>query len=248
MGRLILISLFHISFFVPLPFLSSFAQETPAARADKLFAERDKLENLKQALSIVEQVTAKEQSNYEALWRVAKFKYYLADREEDKSKKGKIIEAAIQAAKKAAQSDGNRVEGHFWLGATEGEYADLKGAFQSLGLVKSIRKEFEAALAIDPLYENGASYLALGQIDVSLPRLFGGNEKRGIERLEQGLKAAPDNAEMKIALAEVYEKKSKKEEARRLLESAIAANDPARTANELEELRNKARGRLDKMK
>ncbi|HKP84761.1 MAG TPA: TRAP transporter TatT component family protein, partial [Blastocatellia bacterium] len=145
-------------------------------------------------------------------------------------------------------SDGNRVEGHFWLAASDGEYADMKGALQSLGLGKIIRKEFEAALAIDPMYENGAAYLALGQIDLSLPRLFGGNEKRGIERLEQGLKAASNNAEIKIALADAYDKKGRKDEARKLLESVLSANDPARTPNELEELRNKARARLDKMK
>ena len=248
MRKSLLTSLFLISPFVSLSALSVSAQETPTARADKLFAARDNIENLKQALSIVEQISAKEPSNYEALWRAAKFKYYLADREQDKSKKSKTIEAAIQAAKKAVISDGNRVEGHFWLAASDGEYADMKGAFQSLGLVKIIRKEFETALAIDPMYENGASYLALGQIDVSVPRLFGGNEKRGIDRLEAGLKAAPNNAEIKIALSEVYGKKSRKDEARKLLESVIGMNDPARTANEMEELRDKARRLLDNMK
>lgn len=230
-----------------IPF-SALSQETPANRADKLFAERDNIESLKQAISIVEEMRAKDQSNYEALWRLAKFKFYLADREEDKSKKTKILQAAIEAAKKAVLADGTRVEGHFWLGANDGEYADMKGAMESLGLVKVIRKEFEAALAIDPTYQNSAAYLALGQIDISLPRLLGGNEKRGIERLEQGLKAAPDNAEIKIALAEAYEKKDRKDEAKRLLESVRTAADPARTPNEMQELRNKARLRLDKLK
>jgi tetratricopeptide (TPR) repeat protein len=227
---------------------SALSQEAPVARADKLFAERDSIESLKQAISIVEEMRAKDQSNYEALWRLAKFKFYLADREEDKSKKTKILQAAIESAKKAVLADGTRVEGHFWLGANDGEYADMKGALESLGLVKTIRKEFEAALAIDPIYQNGAAFLALGQIDLSLPRLLGGNEKRGIDRLEQGLKAAQNNSEIKLALAEVYEKKDKKDEAKRLLESVLSASDPARTPKEMEELRNKARLRLDKMK
>lgn len=227
---------------------SALSQETQTNRADKLFAERDNIESLNQAISIIEEMRAKDQSNYDALWRLAKFKFYLADREEDKSKKTKILQAAIEAAKKAVLADGNRVEGHFWLGANDGEYADMKGAMESLGLVKTIRKEFESALTIDPMYQNGAAYLALGQIDVSLPRLLGGNEKRGIDRLEQGLKAAPDNAEIKIALAEVYEKKDRKDEARRLLESVLNANDSARTPNEMKDLRNKAGLRLDKMK
>jgi tetratricopeptide (TPR) repeat protein len=248
MGRLILNSLILISAFSSAFALPPQAQETPISRADRLFAARDNIESLKQALAIVEAISAKEQSNYDALWRAAKFKYYMADREQDKTKKGKTLDFAIQAAKKAVMIDGNRVEGHFWFAANAGEYADMKGAFQSLSLVKTIRKEFEAALALDPMFENGASYLALGQIDLSLPRLLGGNEKRGIERLEQGLKSAPSNAEMKIALADAYDKKNKRDEARKLLESVLSAGDPARTPNELEELRNKTRERLDKMK
>lgn len=227
---------------------SVLSQELPVTRADKLFAERDNLESLKQAVSIVEELRAKDQSNYEALWRLAKFKFYLADREEDKSKKSKILQSAVESAKKAVLADGNRVEGHFWLAANDGEYADMKGAMESLGLVKTIRKEFEAALAIDPMYQDGAAYLALGQIDISLPRLFGGNEKRGIDRLEQGLKAAQNNAEIKIALAEVYDKKGRKDEAKSLLESVLNAKDPARTPNEMEDLRNKARLLLGKIK
>jgi tetratricopeptide (TPR) repeat protein len=228
--------------------VSALSQETPLARADRLFAERDNIESLKQAISIVEEMRAKDQSNYEALWRLAKFKFYLADREEDKSKKIKILQAAIESAKKAVLADNARVEGHFWLGANDGEYADMKGALESLGLVKTIRKEFETALAIDPTDQNGAAYLALGQIDLRLPRLLGGNEKRGIDRLEQGLKAAQNNSEIKIALADVYEKKNRKDEAKRLLESVLTAADPARTVNEMGEFRNKARLQLDKMK
>ena len=124
----------------------------------------------------------------------------------------------------------------------------MKGALSSIGLVKTIRKEFDAALAIDPMYENGAAYLALGQMDLSLPRIFGGSDKRGLERLEQGAQAAPTNIELKLALADAYEKKSRKDDARKLLESIATTNDPARSPKELADLRSKARQRLDKLK
>jgi len=228
--------------------LSIQAQDTPFAKVDKLFIERDQIDSLKQAIAMMEELRAKDQSNYEALWRLARLKYYLADQETDAAKKTKLYEGAIEAAKKAVALDGNRVEGHFWLGACDGEYADLKGALSSLGLVKIIRKEFEAALAINPMYENGAVYLALGQMDLSLPRLFGGSDKRGLERLEQGAQAAPTNIELKLALAEAYNKKGRKDDARRLLESIATTNDPARSPKELADLRNKARQQLDKLK
>lgn len=245
MRSLILISMLWLT---PAASIAALTQTNPIARADELYGGRDKVDNISQAVQLLEQLTTREPSNYEALWRLARARYYAGDREQDQTKKTKLFQSGIDAAKKAVASDGKRVEGHFWFGANQGEYADLKGALQSLGLVKTIRKEFEAALAIDPSYENGAIYSALGQIDINLPRLFGGNERRGIERLESGLKIGPDNAELKVTLAEVYQKKGRRDEARKLLESVMSANDPARTPIEMEELRTKARGLLDKLK
>ena len=224
------------------------AQEAPLAKADSLFVARDNLESLRQAISIATTQRAKEPANFEAVYRVAEYTYYLADREPDKTKRLKLYEAAIEAAKKAVALDPNRVEGHFWLAANDGEYADLKGAMSALGLVKVVRKEFEAALAIDPGYKNGAIYLALGRLDLEVPRLFGGNDSRGLSRLEAGYSAAPANAELKMALAEVYAKKGRKDDARKLYESVISSSDPVRTPNELSELRGKARQQLDKLK
>jgi tetratricopeptide (TPR) repeat protein len=241
----------RLSLFVMLllsPLAASALQSSPIERADTLFTARDSGDNLKQATMAIEQLTAREPSNYEAWWRLARLKYYLADREKDSSKKSKVLQAGVDAAKKAVAIDDKRVEGHFWFAANEGEYADLKGALQSLNLVKTIRKEFEAALAINPAYENGAIYSALGQIDLNLPRLLGGNEHRGIERLEAGLKVGPNNAELAVTLAEVYGKKGRKDEARKLLGSVISGNDPTRSPAEMEELKAKARALLDKLK
>jgi len=230
------------------PAVAFSAQKNPTARADDLFAARDNADDLQQGISVMEQLTVREPSNYEAWWRLARLRYYLGDREKDQAKKSKLFQAGVEAAKKGVALDGARVEAHFWFAANEGEYADLKGALQSLGLVKTIRKEFEAALAINPAYENGAIYSALGQIDLNLPRLLGGNERRGIERLEEGLKVGPSNAELKMTLAEVYQKKGKRDEAKKLAESVLNGNDPARSPIEMDELRTKARALIDKIK
>ena len=224
------------------------SQKDPIARADELFSARDNSDNLKEALQLLAQLTAREPTNYEAWWRLARVRYYAGDREKDQTKKARLFQSGVEAAKKAIALDDKRVEGHFWFAANEGEYADLKGALQSLGLVKTIRKEFEAALAINPAYENGAIYSALGQIDLNLPRLLGGNERRGIERLEEGLRVGPNNAELKETLAEVYLKKGRKDEARKLLESVLSVDDPARSTIEMQELRTKARALLEKLK
>src|SRR6185295_9016680 len=224
------------------------SQGSPLARADELFAARDNTESLKQAVLLMEQLTTREAANYEAWWRLSRLRYYSGDRESDPTKKSRFFQAGVDAGKKAVALDDKRVEGHFWYAANEGEYADLKGALQSLGLVKTIRKEFEAALAIDPAFENGAIYSALGQIDWNLPRLLGGNERRAIERLEEGLKVGARNAELKVTLAGIYQKKGRSDEARRLLESVLSESDPARSPREMDELQAKARTLVEKLK
>lgn len=240
--------LLFLSMLILLTVTARALQPNTLERADSLFTARDAGDSLKQATSLMEQTTTHEPSNYEAWWRLARLKYYLADREKDSSKKSKMLQTGIDAARKAVAIEDKRVEGHFWFAANQGEYADLKGALQSLNLVKTIRKEFEAALAINPAYENGAIYSALGQIDLNLPRLLGGNDRRGIERLEEGMKVGPNNAELAVTLAEVYGKKGRRDEARKLLESVISGNDPGRSPAELAELRTKARALLDKLK
>ncbi len=224
------------------------SQTSPLAQADELFTARDNPDSLKQAVLLMEQLTTREAANYEAWWRLSRLRYYSGDRESDATKKSRLFQAGVDAGKKAVALDDKRVEGHFWYAANEGEYADLKGALQSLGLVKTIRKEFEAALAIDPAFENGAIYSALGQIDWNLPRLLGGNERRGIERLEEGLKVGARNAELKVTLAGIYQKKGRSEEARKLLESVLTDSDPARSPREIDELKGKARTLLEKLK
>lgn len=222
---------------------STVAQETALQKADSLYKERDKIENLRQAVSLVE----KEITSYEAMWRLAKFRFYLSNLESQEEAKIKLLQAAIAAAEKAVKLNVNGAEGHFWLGVNKGKYADLKGGFAALGLVKTVRRELETALKLDPNYARGTIHLALGQLSLQVPRVLGGNDKRGLEMLEAGLKVGQANAELKLALAEQYAKKNRKAEAKKLLEEILTEEDPLRTPLEQKDLRKQAQQALDKL-
>jgi tetratricopeptide (TPR) repeat protein len=224
------------------------AAESPLVRAEALFAGRDNIDNLRQAVSLVEDHLKSDSANYDALCLLAKYTYYLSDREKDDTARLKLLETAIEAAKKAVKLHGERVEGHFWLGASYGEYAEMKGAFHTLRLIKTIRKEFETGLKIDPAYQNGDAYVALGELDIRLPRLLGGDDRHGISLMEHGLRVAPKNADLKLTLAENYARMGRKEEARRLAEDVLSIADPARTTAEQEVFRSKARRLLEKLR
>ena len=103
---------FVLAFIFALAILT-LAQETSLQKADQLYVDRDRVESLKQAIALVE----KDVTNYEAMWRLAKFKYYLSDTQSDEKQKIKLMQEGISAAEKAIRLDATRAEGHFWMGA-----------------------------------------------------------------------------------------------------------------------------------
>ena len=215
-------------------------------KADRLFAARDDPEKLRKAISLLEEGLASKPPDYEILWRLAKYKNYLAGHVSSKDDKSKLYESAIDLAKKAIENNDQRPEGHFWLAANYGEYAELKGPFKSLWLVRTIRQEFERVFEIEPGFDNGNLYLALGEMYLRLPWLMGGNHQRGLELLETGVKTGPTNADLLVTLAEYYLKDNRKSEARKLLETTLTLNDPLRSPRELGELRARSRKLLEK--
>jgi hypothetical protein len=52
---------------------------------------------------------------------------------------------------------------------------------------------------------------------------------------------------LKLALADVYLKKNRPDDAKRLLDSILSDNDSLRTPLEMQELRTKARQRMEKI-
>jgi tetratricopeptide (TPR) repeat protein len=222
------------------------AQQPPLVQAENLFAERDHGDALKQAVSLLESSMKQAPSNYDALWRLSKYEYYLSDRENHQPTKIKLLERAIEYGKRAVERDSTRPEGHFWLAASYGSYAELKGVFSSLWLLRTIRGEFETVFKIDANYENGSVYLALGEMDVRLPGLLRGNTSRGISRLENGLKLSPRNSELMCFLGETYVKVGRKKEGRALLETVLTLDDPFRSPKELAEIRSRARREIEK--
>jgi hypothetical protein len=242
MKRLLFISVLLLLSCGTLPAVEDLIQRT-----DQLFAARDNVECLRQAITLLEGRLASKPKDFEILWRLAKYNYYLADQMSDKNDKSKHYETGIDLAKRSVGINAQRPEGHFWLAANYGEYAELKGAFKSLWLLRSIRLEFEQAFAIDPGFDKGSLYLALGELFLRLPWLMGGNHQRGLEFLEAGVRKAPSNADLCLTLAEYYLKDGRMSEARKLMEAVLTLSDPLRSPKEMEELRNRSRNLLGKM-
>jgi tetratricopeptide (TPR) repeat protein len=206
----------------------------------------ESLERDKQSLAMAERFLASDGRNYQLLWRVARACYFVGDNVA-KAEKLRYFELGMNAGQRAIAREPNAVEGHFWLAVNYGGYADQKGVFKSLQMVKKIRAEMENVLRLNDRYYDGNAYLALGEMDRQLPRIIGGNLGRAIARLEQGLRVAPDNLEMKLSLAQAYLEKGREEDARRQLQDLLGRQINPSRANAERGTQEKARQMLKKL-
>jgi tetratricopeptide (TPR) repeat protein len=201
------------------------------AEADRLFGYGAEPANERRALELLDSAVKESPADYSLLWRAARSYYYTGDGVAAKERV-KYFERGIEIANRAIAQNANGVEGHFWLAANQGGICREKGGLTAFKMVKKVRAELEIVLRLNDAYEEASVYTALGQIDRQVPGLFGGDIKRSIARLEQGLKIAPGNLELKQALAESYVEANRKADARRQLEDLLQLPLPAARANE----------------
>ena len=241
MGHVLFLLIFNL--FFPAQALS---QTNPYHDVDDLMTFGENLERDKQSLAVVEKSLVKYGSTYQFLWRASRACYFVGDQVAE-AEKTRFFERGIETGQRAIALEPNAVEGHFWLAANYGGLAEQKGPFRALQLIKKIRAGMETVLQLNEVYQNGAAYLALGEIDRRLPGIIGGNLDRAISRLEKGISVAPNNLEIKLSLAEAYLERKRKEDARRLL--LVIVNWPSdRTLSKSDRnIQDQARQKLSKL-
>lgn len=184
--------------------ISTLSTSTDAvADADALFSYGEDTARDLQALAILTRALGTDAHNYQVLWRAARAYYQVGDDASDREKRH-YFERGIEMGQRAIAEQPSSAEGHFWLAANYGGLSEIQGIWQALQMVKQVRTEMETVLRLQPDYEDGSAYRALGEIARQLPRVLGGNLKRAIAYFEQGLRVAPQNMGLKLALAKAY--------------------------------------------
>jgi tetratricopeptide (TPR) repeat protein len=174
------------------------------AQADALYAERGSIEKARQAVAVLRHARMADYNNYEAIWKLSKYDYYLGAHEQDERLKLEAFREGITAGEQAVKLAPDKPEGHFWLGANLGGRAKVQGPLYALSSLPDIRREMETVIKLDEGFQAGSAYLALGQIDLELPDVMGGDSKRAVEELERGLKVGQENALLRLQLARAY--------------------------------------------
>lgn len=191
------------------------------AEADRLYAERADLVRVRQAIVSLRQARADDQTNYELAWRLAKFNYYLGAHSDNSTEQDKAFHEGLEAGNLAVKLQDGKPEGHFWLGANYGGRAQIS-TLSGLSELEDIKREMEAVLKIDEKFQSASAYMVLGQVYCQAPRMLGGDVQKAIEYLEKGTKLAPDNALMRVRLAQAYAAANRNGDAKKVIDDLFA--------------------------
>jgi tetratricopeptide (TPR) repeat protein len=181
--------------------------------ADALYANRAVLADAKKAAAVWQARIDRDPKDFEAAWKRARAGYWIGGREKDPSERDRAYEQAMAAARAAIAARPNAPEGHFWLAANMGGYAEDHGIRGGLKYRGDIRASLEKTLALDPAFLQGSADRALGRWYYRVPGLFGGSKKKSEEHLRKALTYNPRSIISHIFLAETLEALDRKDEA-----------------------------------
>jgi tetratricopeptide (TPR) repeat protein len=191
-------------------------------QADQSYAQREDLARVREGLETLRRARAVNFSDYEVAWRTARLNYTLGDTTKDAAEREKAFREGVEAGETAVRVEPQRVEGHFWLGANQGGYAQAKGPLYGLSAAEGLRKEMETVVKLDEGFQGGSAFMVLGRLDLELPSMLGGDPKRAVETLERGMKYGEQNALYRLRLAEAYIRNKRMDDARKQLNTILS--------------------------
>jgi tetratricopeptide (TPR) repeat protein len=217
------------------------------AEADRLYAQREDLGKVRQAIALLRQARTSDYGNYEVAWKLAKLDYYLGEHTMDDRERDDAFREGTEAGQAAVSRQPDKPDGHFWLGANYGgsaEHSTLAG----LSNVEDIRREMESVLKIDESFQAGSAHMVLGQLYLQAPRLLGGDAGKAVDSLEKGLKYGSNNALLRVHLAEAYHAVNRDQDARRQIGVLMSMKPDPDYLPEHKEAIARAKKLLDKIR
>ncbi len=224
--------------------------EGPLTQADHFFTQGG-LDNYKKAIALYQKALTAKPESYEANWKTARaFREYGYTAKSQKIEGWKKVCAesgkkGMTYAKKAAELEPDKPEGHYHYGLSVGIYSDGVSILTALseGLKKKTQTSFERTYDIDKMYKKGGPMLSLGRFWAVLPWPMR-DRKKALEYYREYRESGYFDANMEahVYLGELLVQiggEENRSEARKYLEKASTAKNNF--------FRDQARALLSKM-
>jgi hypothetical protein len=195
------------------------------ARIDDLHRRRDDKAAWSEEQLLVQATLARAPGDYGALWRAARFYFWLSDdpgvTSDQRSRWG---QQGWDLAERAVIAKPNDVAGHYWAAVCMGNYALGLGVVKALakGMEGKFKERLKRAGELDPQYQHGGVGLAWGRFYDKLPWPKR-DRKKAQETLRAVLQTHPDNLRAKVFLAVSLMDDDHPADAKKLLDEVAAA-------------------------
>jgi hypothetical protein len=203
------------------------AVKASLARADALYAAREKDGNDAKAAAELRTLTKAAPVSFDAWWRLARAVWWLGERTGDRDRLRALAEECREAAAAARKLRPNAAEGLYFGALCVGSYSKAAGLLTALreGLEAKFRDPLITLSQSAPAMDNGGVFNALGRYKFTLPW-----PKRDLDQsvahLERALELHPANLRGRVYLAETLAARDRSDDAakaRRLVSEALAA-------------------------
>jgi tetratricopeptide (TPR) repeat protein len=172
-------------------------------RADALYMERERIENIRASVELLESAAAVAADDFETLWRIGRAHFFLGQEAETKTAAREFHARGTHFSERAARRAPSRVEGHFWLGVNLALQAQTTNRLAAIPLVWRARRALERAARIDPAFHDAGPLRVLARLKHKLPRLLGGGRARAHADFIRAIELAPSNTVTHLYFAEL---------------------------------------------
>jgi tetratricopeptide (TPR) repeat protein len=152
--------------------------------------------------------------------------WFLFGEERARTDEAKIAayERARDLAKRATLLAPKDPDAHLWYAITVGTWSQAKGLLHSALALRSLRKEVDTVLQLDP--KNIEAHIMAGSIARELPVVLGGDRKEAEEHFKTARRLDPKLTGARLELAQLYIDLGRYAEARQELQGVLAERAP----------------------
>lgn len=186
-------------------------------------------DGLLKAKELLEAQIKEDSNNAKAYLQLSEVLFWLGDYSENKDDKNKFFEEGVAAGKIAVEKNPDSAAAHMWYASNMGQHGLIQGIMKSAMYMGPIEKHGKKSMDIDENYFDGGPLRLLGRFYHQAPGfpIGPGNNSKSLKMLEKAVEKGPNFAYNHLYLADLLISKSKKKEARLLLEKIKSMSAPA---------------------